>query len=234
MSAGAAMSAEMARIVFFAIAAVMWVVWYIGTRFALSRLRPGRAEPGPPADTADSEVADAITGEAIIEGEAEAVSKKLAEQLVSAAGAGGAGAVRITERTPQRIVFEVGPGTASRRGGGHAGQAIDSGLIEIDPEGDRLRVRYAVSVKRFARIMRIVTYAVCFGYGGLVIVIVPLLIWMFVVGSAKEAVRWQVFQALQMVHGVWPPFLVGAIAGLRRRAAARFFDNLLANASYIA
>jgi hypothetical protein len=169
-------------------------------------------------------VADVITGEAIIEGEAEAISKKIAEQLVSAVSVGGASAVRITERTPERVVFEGGP----------AGRVVDSGLIRIDHEGDRLRIRYAVSVKRLARIMRIVTYAVCFGYCGLVIVTVPLLIWMFVVGSGKEAVRWQVFQALQMVHGVWPPFLVGAIAGLRRRAAAGFFDNLLANVSYIA
>ena len=227
------MPAETARIVFFVIAAVMWIVWYVGTRFALSRVRPSRPDFGRPEGVGLSSQ-DVVTGEALVEGDVEAVSKKLAEQLVSAAGAGGASAVRITERTRERIVFEGVPGLASRRRGGPAGRAVDSGLIKLDPEGDRLRVRYAVSMKRFARIMRIVTYVACFGYGGLVVVIVPLLIWMFVVRSENDAVRWQVFQTFQMVHGVWPPFLVGAIAGLPRRAATAFFDALLANVSYIA
>ena len=97
-----------------------------------------------------------------------------------------------------------------------------------------MRVRYALSMKRFARTMRIVTYVVCFGYGGLVIVLVPLLLWMYVVRSEDENVRGQVFQTLQMVHGVWPPFLVGALAGKLRRAAAGFFDTLLANVAHIA
>ena len=43
------MPAETARTIFFVMAAVMWIVWYLGTRFALSRVRPGRAETGPPA-----------------------------------------------------------------------------------------------------------------------------------------------------------------------------------------
>ena len=42
-----------------------------------------------------------------------------------------------------------------------------------------------------------------------------------------------VLQTFQMVHGVWPPFLVGGIAGALRRAAAQFFDSLVANVEHV-
>jgi hypothetical protein len=237
------MSPETARIVFFGVAAVMWVVWLVGTRFALSSVSGSPVEGGDPysgdaltpgrqdLDTSP----DIVTGEAVIEaaieGGAEAISKKIAEQLVSAAGAGGASAIRITERTRERVVFERVPGAA----GGVAAQAMDSGVVKLDAEGDRIRVRYAVSLKRFMRTMRIATCAVCFGYGAVWVVGVPLLVWgLLFIREAAPADRWQVFQTLQMVHGVWPPFLVGALGGRARRAAAGFLDTLLANVVQIA
>jgi hypothetical protein len=236
------MSPETARIIFFSIAAVMWVVWLVGTRFALSRVSGPPVEgKGPCSGDAatpgrqDLDMSpDIVTGEvvidAVIEGGVEAVSKKIAEQLVSAAGAGGGSTIRITERTPERVVFERVPGAS----GGVAAQAMDSGIVRLDVEGDRIRIRYAVSLKRFMRVMRIAAYAVCFGYGALWVVGGPLLVWwLLFVREASPADRWQVFQTFQMVHGVWPPFLVGALAGGARRTAAGFLDALLANVVHI-
>ena len=48
------MSAQTAQIVFFAIAAIMWIVWLAGTRFARSRVRPSRPEPGGAGAGADT------------------------------------------------------------------------------------------------------------------------------------------------------------------------------------
>jgi hypothetical protein len=227
------MSPETTRVVFFAITAGMWAVWFVATRFALSRLRPGSAELTDPTGGGPSssglQAADVVVGGALVDGDAEAISKKLAGQLVTASGAAGS-AIRITERTRERIVFERAAGSA----GGATALAFDAGVVSLEAEGDGTRVRYALSLKRFARTMRIAAYAACFGYGGLIVVLVPLLIWTFVVQSDKEAVRWQVFQTLQMVHGVWPPFLIGALSGKFRKAAAGFFDTLVANAAHIA
>ena len=109
---------------------------------------------GGPQDDALSdaglEAADVVTGEAVIEGDAEAVSKKLAQELVSASGRAGGGGVRIAERTRERIVFERVPGSA----GGPASLAFDSGVVSLEAEGDRTRVRYALSMRRFARTNR--------------------------------------------------------------------------------
>lgn len=222
------MTVETARVIFFAIAGVMWLVWIVGTRFALRRLIPARG--GEPYGPGKDEAADAITGEASVAGDAESISKKLAGQIATAGAsgaAGGAGLVKITERTAERIVFEKGAGTG-------AGLAFDEGLITLLPEGDRVRVRYAVSMKRFSKTMRTVTCLVCFVYGGAIVSVLPALLWFKVVQSDDEAVRWQVLQTLQMVHGVWPPFLVGFLSGRLRTVTARFFDTLVSNLEHTA
>ena len=97
-----------------------------------------------------------------------------------------------------------------------------------------MRVRYAVSMKRFARIMKVVTYVVCFVWGGLWVIGVPVALWLLVVHHANAKVRWQTIQAVQMVHGVWPPFLVGFLAGRLRRMTMRFFETFLSNLKHIA
>jgi hypothetical protein len=230
------MSVQTATTIFFAIASVMWIVWLLGARFALSRLRPRGAWPGPepgggdlpPAAGLDRpegpESLDAVVGEAEVEGGPEAVSRKLAEQLAAATSPGGASVFRITERTPRRVTFRRAPGQ---------GPVFDEGIVALEPRGGRVKIRYAVSLRRLTAILRIATYLVCFGYGGLFVVGAPALIWYLVVNSECEAVRWQVFQTFQMVHGVWPPFLMGALALRLRRTTARFFESLVANMEHI-
>jgi hypothetical protein len=203
----------------------MWLVWLIGTWFALSRLRPSTP---PEVIPGGLEARDVLTGEAELTGDAEAISKKIAEQLIAATSMGGMSGVKITERTRERVAFEKTEGVGS-----HAAMAFDSGLVTLEARGEKVRVRYAVSQKRFARVMRIVTYLVCFLYGGIFVIGAPLLIWLFVVNSENANVRRQVWQTFQMAHGVWPPFLVGFLSGLLRKRAAGFFDTLLANLGHI-
>ncbi|MHC4199493.1 MAG: hypothetical protein ACYSU0_05835 [Planctomycetota bacterium] len=224
VAARAPMPIETAQVIFFAVAAPVWLVWLIGTWFALSRLRPSTPReliPGGP------DARDVLTGEAELTGDAEAVSKKIAEQLIAATSMGGMSGVKITERTRERVAFE------KVKGGGHAGAAFDSGLVTLEAQGDKVRVRYAVSQKRIARTMRILTYLMCFAYGGIFVIGAPLLIWLFVVNSENANVRRQVWQTFQMLHGVWPPFLVGFLSGFTRKRTAGVVDTLLANLGHI-
>ncbi len=217
------MSVETAEHIFLGIAPLMWVVWLVGTWFAISRLRPARSPEVLPDDT---EARDVLTGEAELAGDREAISKKIAEQFVAATSMGGMSGIRITERTAERIAFEKAAGVGGQ-------MPFDSGLVTLATEGDKVRVRYAVSQKRFARIMRIVTYLVCFLYGGLCVIGAPLLIWHFVVHSENDNMRRQVWQTFQMAHGVWPPFLVGFLSSRLRKMTSSFFETLLANLEHI-
>ncbi len=219
------MPIETAKVIFFAVAAPMWLVWLIGTWFAFSRLRPSTPRELIPGGL---EARDVLTGEAELTGDSEAVSKKIAEQLIAATSMGGMSGVKITERTRERVAFEKVKGV-----GAHAAMAFDSGLVTLDAQGEKVRVRYAVSQKRFARIMRIVTYLVCFLYCGAIVTLVPILIWKYAVHGTSAAARAQTFQTIQMIHGVWPPFLVGFLSGHLAKRTAGFFDTLLANLGHI-
>ena len=222
------MSVETAELVFFAIAGVMALVWLGGTAFAFSRLKPrgrGEYDVAPSPEAAE---ADAVVGETTVEGEAEAVSKKIAEQLVATTSMGGMSPLEITERTAETVAFKrsMGPGGPAA--------VFDEGLFRLRPEGGKVRVQYAVSMKRFARIMKTVTYLVCFLWGGLWVIGVPVALWIFIVHHSKENVRWQTLQAFQMIHGVWPPFLVGFLGGKLRGMTARFFETFLSNLRHMA
>jgi hypothetical protein len=219
--------ADIAKLVFFAIAVPMWIVWLIGVRYALSRLqRGGVEEEGVPTPADDAGPRDVVVGERLFDGDPEALSRKIAERLASSAGP-GAGCVRIAERTRERVVFDCSTATVGRLA------AFDKGVVTLTIEGKRVRARYAVSLGGIARLMRVLTYACCFAYGPLFIVGAPALVWLLVVNSEDPNVRWQVFQAAQMIHGVWPPFLFGALASAPRRATAAFFDTMLANVEHL-
>jgi len=47
-------------------------------------------------------------------------------------------------------------------------------------------------------------------------------------------VRGQVIQAIQMIHVLWPPWLVYALYGRARQATDIFLDAAVANASALA
>jgi len=226
------MAVETAEIIFFAIVGVMGLIWLLGTVFAYSRLKPKEANKYNPAPSPEdqAEAADAVVGETTIEGDAEAVSKKIAEQLAAATAMGGMTPLEITERTSEVVAFKRSTVTC---GSGRQAAVFDEGLFKLKPDGGKVRVQYAVSMKRFAKAMKIVTYITCFVWGGIWVIGVPAFLWFLVVHHENERARWQVFQAFQMVHGVWPPFLVGFLAGSLRRRTASFFETFISNLQHI-
>ncbi|MBN1417600.1 MAG: hypothetical protein JXP34_02425 [Planctomycetes bacterium] len=226
------MSVETAELIFYPTAILLAIVWLAGVRFALASLRPPRRREEERAFSPAAEIdPDAIEGDLVIEGEPEALARRLASQLAgSFAGAGSAVfPAKVTECTAERVTFERTPG------GGRSGLfSFDGGIVTFHREGERIRVRYAVSLRRSRRLFRILAYLVCFLYGGLFVIGCPILIWTLVLPSEDPGVRAQVIQTLQMVHGVWPPFLIGFVASRVRKMTAAYFETLLANLPYAA
>jgi hypothetical protein len=221
------MSAETAERLFWAITVGMALIWLIGIRYALSRI-------GRPSETTEDDdryaayAPEEVTGEEIVTGRRDAVAKKLADRLAAGFGSQNASFLKITACSPERVAFEPMPGTPQPG----LGISFQSGEMALRQQGDRVRIRYAINLQRYASIMRLVTYLVCFVYGGLFVIGAPLLIWFLVLRSNDPNLRWQVLQTFQMVHGVWPPFLVGGLYTRNRAAAGRYFQTLLANLEY--
>jgi hypothetical protein len=207
--------------VFYAALALFGGIWLAGTAFAFSRLRAPAG--GNELMAPDGPDADEITGTLTVRGGASSIEAKLAERLAAPVRPGMPPLVRVTRRSDGHIVFERTPGM---------GSGFDGGRIELTPDGDRVQVKYAIAFGRFNRLMRLIVNLVCFAYGGLFVVGTPILIWIVVVNSPQPETRWQVIQMLQMVHGVWPPFLIGFLVRRIRTASAGQIEALIADAEH--
>ncbi|MHC4714888.1 MAG: hypothetical protein ACYTAN_16725 [Planctomycetota bacterium] len=51
--------------------------------------------------------------------------------------------------------------------------------------------------------------------------------WALVIPSGLPAIRWQAVQAIQIIHFLWPPFIVSWVHGRQRLAALGLASNLL-------
>ena len=227
------MSVQIAQTVCICAAVVGMVVWYIGFR-SVSRIG-GRATAGGAeglrfADEAPDEGGSMLTGAVEIPGEAEEISKKICEQLAGLTfGSGGrtptmGSAFKVTERTAERILFEPAiPG---------AGMPAAGGEFKLEAAGGTTRVSYRVDLSGFAGKMRKIGLAICFIFGLPAVTVLPAMLFIFVASHSNQAVRWQSFQSLQMIHGLWPPFLFGFIYRKMRQMTAASIDTMLTNLSH--
>ena len=98
-------------------------------------------------------------------------------------------------------------------------------MFTIDPP-PAARIGATTDFTELARrrllLMSILVFAV-----PLVILLVAGVIWQFVVPNGHPAIRWQVVQMVQIVHVLWPPFLVAALYRRQRRAAESAVGSLL-------
>ena len=96
--------------------------------------------------------------------------------------------------------------------------------LEERYEGTEVRVTidFAGLASRRLRLMSALVFVV-----PLVILVIAGIIWKWVVPNGHPAVRWQVFQTCQVVHVLWPPFLVASVYRRQREAAEHAMANLL-------
>jgi hypothetical protein len=101
---------------------------------------------------------------------------------------------------------------------------VKSAEITVERAGlQRARVSYELDLRPLAHKLGRVALTIVLAIGLPVMLLVAGLMWFLVLPSAVVAVRWQVLQTCQVVHALWPPFLVTS----RLRASARAAENLL-------
>ncbi len=225
------MNAETARLVLFAITAVALVVWVIGLRFLLwSAKVPGRSDGGQDERFGPDQPTpkNLVVGNAEVEGQAADLLAKATSALASQA-MGALGQFRILERTDDCVTFEgSGPSHGSKSGG----QIIRRGQFQFTPLGSgRTAIDYAVDVSSGRGLL--IVGAVVQVLGLIAIIVGFLLIHTLVIPDPKPAVRGQVFQMIQVVHFLWPPFLFGGLYRFRHRQVRDGLKTFVHNLSYI-
>jgi hypothetical protein len=216
------MEPDVAKMVVFAITAVGAVVWMAALASVLRARRELQESSRQAAERFDIEESLApgtIVGEAEVEGQPEELSSKLAAQLAKD-GMGPLGPVKIVSRDRHEVVFEPA---------GHPMLGLRGGRFRLTPSGQKTRIEYAVQTSpRGYLIVGFVLLAV----GLTALIAAPTLAFIYLIPDPNPNARVQVVQVAQMVHFLWPPFL---LAHLSRQPARMFrarMESLVHNLPY--
>jgi hypothetical protein len=211
-------------LVLYAIAAIALVIWLFGLQFLLATGRRTNVETWAEEDETGAELGDApVRGSAEVDGQPAQLAAKAAAHL---AGRGMAmlGPVKILEQTDQRVAFEAAPHLG--------GRFVRHGVIEFQERGPgRTQIDYTIMVPKRTGLLAAAWIVQIAGLLALVIGFAVLHLW--VAPHPNPAVHWQSVQMLQVVHLLWPPFL---LAGLYRRVQTQVrttMDTLVHNLPYV-
>lgn len=197
------MSPELARAVFFVIWGGGLVVWALGLRHSLALLAredPFREQWGE-AGGDDEEDPARLRGEVTVRAPASAVRQELARRLAAAAGS----TFVVEERAEGLELRNTLPPAFNRLGWANVAGAA----LRVSPAGMGLtRVAYELDLGPLRRRLGRIALTVVLAAGLPVLLGVGALVWWLVLPSEHPAVRWQVFQTAQVVHALWPPFMV--------------------------
>lgn len=166
-------------------------------------------------------------GSRTVQGTPAKLSKSLARALTQI-NIGGFGALfEIPERTDEKISLrKTGPLLCNQPSGLYFSVAD----VAFEYLGNKTtRVHYKLGYDRLARRMRSIALGIILLIGLPVMLVVGSLIWYQVLPSDDRHLQWQVFQSLQIVHAIWPPFLLIGLYSMGRRQSKTYFSNLLSD-----
>ncbi|WP_435007244.1 hypothetical protein P12x_004586 [Tundrisphaera lichenicola] len=216
------MDPEIASRVVIGVTAVGAFAWLAGLIAMLRAERDWRKSSRMPSQRFGIEdVPDpgSIVGEVEIDGNPEELSTRLTG-LLAREGLVALYPILIVASSPREIVIEsAGPSQFGFRGG----------RIRLAPEGSRTKIDYRMRVG--SRGPLIVGWMMV-GLALIAVTAAPLLAASFLVNSPNPQVRTQSFQVVQMVHFLWPPFLLAHLARQPSRIFRARFESLLHNLPY--
>jgi hypothetical protein len=144
-----------------------------------------------------------LSGSTEVEGHPGALAARAAAVLAN----GRWGPVKIEEATGGRVVFEQ---PASGTANPVAGRSFRRGEFRFTAvRPNRTRVEWAVEPEPFRWLLRVGGIVQAVGLVGLIGGCWALST--FVAPSPEAAVRWQSLQMLQVVHLLWPPFVLAGV-----------------------
>ncbi len=170
---------------------------------------------------------DTDTGELKLPGDPASLSETLVRAIRQSRTGMLGTQFKVTEHTADRVsLTRIGSLLRNQPAGLHFSEAD----FRFVPLGDRtVRVEYCIGYAGLVRRLKKIALSIIWGLGLPVILIVGAVIWFFVVRSENPVVRWQVLQTLQILHVLWPPFLVLWFYTLGRRQSKAFVENLLSS-----
>ena len=212
------METESAYIVLYVILAAGVVVWFFGV---LSWLRTF----GSGADTE-------VRGEVEYEVEPSKVRQGLTRLLAS--GAGGGVSARILDASDHQVVAELTlMETIHRKGRARTRQRSGAILTcRLEPRLNGCLLRYQMDLSATGRGMRI-GGVVLLALGVVALASVAILMPALVIEHEDSAIRGQVWQSLQVIHFLWPPYLLAFVTRRTRSMIQVLVEDMLRNMRFL-
>jgi hypothetical protein len=221
------MSAQTAEIVLYVITAVAAAVWLAGSALLNATVRGIPAGQPEPFDAGEVPTAGRLVGAVEVDGRPETLAAR-ASSILARGSVPSLGAVRIVERTQRAIQFQ-GVREFGRVG---AVQFIQEARIELrDSSEGRTQIVYAVDLRRSGGLL--LAAAIVQALGLVAIVLGFWLIRTYVVPGAHPALRAQAVQMVQVIHFLWPPFLLLGLYRRGRAAVRSTLEAFLTNLPYL-
>jgi len=220
------MNETTAVFVFAAIMTVAVVVWLIGLYYSL---RVGIGTATNDWQSQDTPAFGQISGEAICSASKEELLQRLPKLWKRQTLGILNSTFSVVDKSDQEIsVVRLGPVLCNL-----PPALYFSGVrFRIEPKSqNESRVLYTIDQTKVMSLLRRICLTIVLSIGLPVIVGVGLLIWFLVIPNANLGVRGQVFQAGQVIHVLWPPFMFIGIAAVARRSSKAFVERILIVAS---
>lgn len=112
-----------------------------------------------------------------------------------------------------------------------SGVAFSSVKFEMAEKQGKQVLRYQLDQYAVMNALKRTALGICLFLTIPVITIIAACIWYFCVNSEQIAIRYQVYQMLQMIHVLWPPLLFVSIAGQMQRGVRYFIENVVEHAA---
>ena len=114
-------------------------------------------------------------------------------------------------------------------------QRPDEGALlrcRLEADGTGTHLSWTVDGRPLNRAFR-TAMKVVLGLGFLALLIAGVVVPTVIIPSPEEGVRWQVVQTIQVIHVLWPPFLLAFVARRRRAMVEARTGDMLANLAYL-
>lgn len=199
------------------IAGIALVLWLAGCWFVASS-RDAAAEEASSGDWGTiGRRRPSLQGSMNIEGEPNELARKAAVLVAR----GALGPVKILEAKDSYLEFE---GVPIRRVGW---VALDFG----SGGAHRTQVTYVASPRTGTALLTIAKILLIVGLAAVVVGFA--LLQRFAVNSPRPAIRGQVFQMIQVIHFLWPPWLLAGLHRAMRRNARMAVEAFVSNLPFV-
>ena len=219
-----------AQITFAVLMSLIVLAWALSLRVS-SKLReerpsPQQDDPFAPLSFEPSTPEETVGHQQTVRGSTEDVSRALVDQFTRTAVPGNFATIyEVTQASSERVVVaKTGPLMCNQPTGMYFSEA----QFELRQLGeDVVEVSYELGFDRLRQRLRSICLIISVAVALPVMIVLSLVLWFLVVNNPNPTVRWQVFQTLQMVHFLWPPFLLVYIYRNGKVHANTYVSNML-------